>query len=168
MGADDKAVQKRSSKVRFGAGIDLFFEDFVEGQHFELGQHRISEEEMLEFGRRYDPQPFHADPELARETIFGGLIASGWQTGAIWMRLYWDGLLHRAASLGSPGIEKLRWLAPVRPGDLLLGTLDVLSTHPSERNSERGTVIVEGALNDQEGTTRMHLTAWGHFAKRPG
>jgi acyl dehydratase len=167
VGTDDDAPREAGQTLRFGAGVDLFFEDFEKGQHFELGQCQITEDEMLEFARRFDPQPFHVDVALARETVFGGLIASGWQTAAIWMRLYWDGLLHHAASLGSPGIEKLRWLAPVRPGDILLGTADVVSTQPSERHRERGTVIIDGGLKDPEGGLKMQLTAWGHFGRRP-
>jgi acyl dehydratase len=167
MGADDDAHPEAVQKLRFGDRVDLFFEDFESGQHFELGQCQVTEEEMLEFALRFDPQPFHVDTELARETVFGGLIASGWQTGAIWMRLYWDGLLHRAASLGSPGIEKLRWLAPVRPGDILLGTVDVVSTQASERHPERGTVIVEGGLKDPAGVVKMQVTAWGLLGRRP-
>ena len=91
-----------------------YFEDFEPGQVYELGTRTITEEELVAFAREWDPQPFHVDPEAARESVFGGLIASGWQTGAIWMRMYVDTMLGSAAR-GSPGIEELRWLAPVRP-----------------------------------------------------
>ena len=98
---------------------ELYFEDFELGRVYELGSVDVTEADILEFARRFDPQPFHVDPEAARQSVFGGLIASGWHTGAMWMRLYVDSLLDGAASMGSPGIEELRWLAPVRPGDTL-------------------------------------------------
>ena len=98
---------------------ELTFEDFEPGRVFELGAREVTEEEIVAFAREWDPQPFHVDPEAAQESSFGGLIASGWHTGAMWMRLYVDSLLVGAASMGSPGIEELRWLAPVRPGDTL-------------------------------------------------
>src|SRR5207237_1348817 len=79
----------------------------------------LTDKEILEFGRRYDPQPFHVDPEAARESVFGGLIASGWLTGSLFMRLFTTGVLNKYSSLGSPGLEELRWLRPVRPGDVL-------------------------------------------------
>ena len=93
---------------------EQYFEDFEPGQVVELGSVDVSEEEILEFARRYDPQPFHVDAEAAKGSVFGGLIASGWHTGSLWMRLYVDAMLGTASSQGSPGIEELRWLAPVR------------------------------------------------------
>src|SRR5262245_32647886 len=121
---------------------ELFFEDLEPGQVVELGSRAVTEEEIVAFGRQWDPQPFHVDPEAAKGSVFGGLIASGWHTGAIWMRLYVDALLDGAASMGSPGIEDLRWLAPVRPGDTLTGRLTVLETTPSARRLDRGTVRI--------------------------
>ncbi|NNM96662.1 MAG: MaoC family dehydratase [Candidatus Dormibacteraeota bacterium] len=151
----------------FGPQVDLFFEDFHPGQRFELGEYRITEAEMLDFARRFDPQPFHIDPVQASATIFKGLIASGWQTAAIWMRLYCDGLLLRAAILGSPGIEELRWLSPVRPGDLLRASVEVISGRPSVRHPERGTLVMRGELRGESGQLKMRLTAWGLIAHRP-
>ncbi|MHB1639998.1 MAG: MaoC family dehydratase [Candidatus Dormibacteria bacterium] len=161
-----KLPQESGSVVSFGADVELYFEDFHQGQRFELGSVTVQEAEMLEFARRYDPQPFHVDPERARHTIFRGLIASGWQTAGIWMRLYCDGLLLRAASLGSPGVEELRWLAPVRPGDVLTGSVEVVSVSPSRRHPTRGTVIIQGELLGEDREPRMRLRAWGHFARR--
>lgn len=150
----------------FGPRVELYFEDFRQGQRFDLGSAEIEEAEMLEFARRYDPQPFHVDPAQARRTIFGGLIASGWQTAGVWMRLYCQAVLLRSASLGSPGVEELRWLAPVRPGDTLSGTVEVLSVSPSRTNPARGTVVIAGELVGDDGKPRMRLRAWGHFARR--
>jgi len=144
---------------------DLYFEDFQPGQVFELGSHSVTEEEIVVFARQWDPQPFHVDPEAAKETVFGGLIASGWHTGAIWMRGYVDTLLGQA-SQGSPGIEELRWLAPVRPGDTLSSRLTVLETTPSERRADRGTVRIRGEMVNQDGVTVLSMVSRGHFARK--
>ena len=143
------------------------FEDFEPGQVYELGSRTVTEEEIVDFARRFDPQPFHLDPEAAKGSVFGGLIASGWHTGALWMRLYVDSLLGGSAGMGSPGIEELRWLAPVRPGDTLAGRLTVLEATPSGRRSDRGTVRIRGEMVNQDGVTVMSMTSRGHFARRP-
>jgi acyl dehydratase len=143
-----------------------YFEDFEAGQVVELGSRTVSEQEIVEFGRRWDPQPFHVDPEAAATSTFGGLIASGWHTGAMWMRLYVDSLLGSAASMGSTGIEELRWLAPVRPGDTLTGRLTVLETVPSARRPDRGTVRIRGEMENQDGVTVMSMVSRGHFGRR--
>lgn len=142
------------------------FEDFEAGQVHELGTHTVTEEEILAFAREFDPQPFHLDPKAARDSVFGGLIASGWHTGSLWMRLYVDSLLGGAASMGSPGIEELRWLAPVRPGDTLAGRLTVLETTPSERRPDRGTVRIRGEMVNQDGVTVLTMVSRGHFGRR--
>ncbi len=146
---------------------ERYFEDFEAGAVVELGSHTVTEEEIVAFARQWDPQPFHVDPEAARESAFGGLIASGWHTGALWMRMYVDSLLDGTASMGSPGIEELRWLAPVRPGDTLTGRLEVLETTPSQRRPDRGMVRIRAEMVNQDGVTVMALTARGHFARRP-
>ena len=146
---------------------DHYFEDFAAGQVHELGSHTVSEEEIISFARQWDPQPFHIDPAAAARSVFGGLIASGWHTGAMWMRLYVDSVLGGPSSQGSPGIEELRWLAPVRPGDTLHGRLTVLETTPSERRSDRGTVRIRGEMVNQEEVTVLSMVTRGHFARRP-
>ena len=145
---------------------ELTFDDFQAGHVHELGSHTVTEEEILSFAREFDPQSFHVDPEAAKESVFGGLIASGWHTGAMWMRLYVDSLLGGAASMGSPGIEELRWLAPVRPGDTLSGRLTVLEATPSERRPDRGTVRIRGEMVNQDGVTVMSMVSRGHFGRR--
>ncbi len=145
---------------------EQYFEDFEPGQVLELGSVDVSEEEILEFARRYDPQPFHVDAEAAKGSVFGGLIASGWHTGALWMRLYVDAMLGASAQ-GSPGIEELRWLAPVRPGDTLLGRLTVLDATPSERRPDRGTIRIRGEMVNQDGVTVLSMVSRGHFGRRP-
>ena len=145
---------------------DLHFEDFAPGQVYELGTREVTEDELVAFAREWDPQPFHVDPEAAKDSVFGGLIASGWQTGAMWMRMYVDTMLGTAAR-GSPGIEELRWLAPVRPGDTLSGRLTVLETMPSATRSDRGTVRIRAEMVNQDGVTVMAMTSRGHFGRRP-
>lgn len=146
---------------------ELHFEDFAPGQVYELGTRTVTESEIVEFAREWDPQPFHLDPEAARESVFGGLIASGWHTGAMWMRMYVDAMLRGSAGRGSPGIEELRWLAPVRPGDTLTGTLTVLETSPSERDATRGTIRIRAEMTNGAGVVVMRMTSRGHFDRRP-
>ena len=146
---------------------ELYFEDLRAGQVVELGSHTVTEEEIVAFALQWDPQPFHVDPEAAKDSVFGGLIASGWHTGAMWMRLYVDSVLDGAASMGSPGIEELRWLAPVRPGDTLNGRLTVLETTPSERRPDRGTVRIRGEMVNQDAVVVLSMTSRGHFGRRP-
>jgi acyl dehydratase len=145
---------------------EYYFEDFAAGEVFELGSHQVTEAEIVEFAERWDPQPFHVDPEAAAESVFGGLIASGWHTGAMWMRMYVDSMLGGPSSQGSPGIEELRWLAPVRPGDTLHGRLTVLDATPSQRSPERGTVRIRGEMLNQDGVTVLTMVSRGHFAQR--
>ena len=145
---------------------ELTFEDFEPGQVHELGSHTVSEDEIVDFARRWDPQPFHVDLEAASESPFGGLIASGWHTCALWMRLYVDSLLGSATGRGSPGVEELRWLAPVRPGDTLTGRLTVLETMASERRPDRGTVRIRGEMVNQDGVTVLSMVSRGHFGRK--
>ena len=142
------------------------FEDFEPGQVYELGSHTVTEGEIVAFAEQWDPQPFHVDPDAAASSVFGGLIASGWHTGAMWMRLYVDSMLGSAASMGSPGVEELRWLAPVRPGDTLTGRLTILEATPSERRPDRGTIRSRGEMVNQEGVVVMSMVARGHFGRR--
>jgi len=147
---------------------ERFFEDFEPGQVYELGSRSVTEADIVAFASEWDPQPFHIDPEAATKSVFGGLIASGWHTGALWMRLYVDSLLGGSASQGSPGLEELRWLAPVRPGDTLHGSLTVLETRPSERRPDRGTVRIRGEMVNQEGVIVLSMVSRGHFSRRDG
>ena len=143
-----------------------FFEDFQAGQIFELGEHTMTREEIVDFARQFDPQPFHIDEDAAERSAFGGLIASGWHTAAVFMRLYVDALLADAASMGSPGISELRWLAPVRPGDTLTGRFIVESVEPSSKRADRGTVYFRSEMVNGDGTTVLSMTGRGYFARR--
>ena len=110
------------------------------GSVYEFGSIAVAEDEVMDFGRRYDPQPFHTDPEQASETIHGGLIASGWHTGSLAMRMLVDHFVSRVASIGSPGIDEVRWFKPVRPGDELCIRITILDTRRSKSRPDRGLV----------------------------
>ena len=146
----------------------LHFEDFEEGETHRFGAHTFTAEEIVAFARQYDPQPFHVDTAAAKDSAFGGLIASGWHTAAVWMRLYVDALLSRAASMGSPGLEELRWLKPVRPGDTLSASLTVLGRSPSRHRPDRGTIHFRGEMRDGGGEVVLRMTGRGYFARRGG
>ncbi len=142
-------------------------EDFREGDIFELGEEIVPEQEILAFARRFDAQPFHVDPEAAGKSIYGGLIASGWHTASVFMGLLVRGLLHDVASLGAGGIDELRWLKPVRPGDALRGRLTVAGTRNSPKRPERGLLDCVGELFNPHGE-RVLLVRWSAMvARRP-
>jgi acyl dehydratase len=144
-----------------------FFDDFAVGESIELGSKSVSEEEIIRFAREFDPQPFHVDHAAAAASIFGGLVASGWHTASIAMRLMVDGLLLRAASLGSPGLEQLRWVRPVRPGDTLSARVVVLEKRPSQSKPDRGTVKIRTEVFNQDGEQVMWMESFGMMARRP-
>lgn len=141
-------------------------EDFQVGASIALPPYPVSEEEILAFARQYDPQPFHVDAEAARDSIFGGLVASGWMTTAIFMRMQYDGFLKRSTCLGSPGVDEIRWLLPVRPGDVLQGEVRVTEVRPSRSKPDRGAVFTEGHLENQAGEAVMTLKARALFRRR--
>jgi len=141
------------------------FDDFETGNVFELGEHKITEAEILEFARVYDPQPFHVDPAAAKKSIYGGLIASGWQTSAIYMGLMVRAVIGESTSQGSYGIDELRWLKPVRPGDVLRGRMTITGKKPSERHPERGTLFTLGELFNQTGERVFFVRSSGIFTR---
>lgn len=145
----------------------LHWEDFPVGKVRELGPAPpVTKEAILAFAREFDPQPFHTDEAAARRSSFGGLVASGWQTCGIAMRLYVDAVLHRAASLGSPGVEKLRWLKPVRPGDVLNLRVEVLEARPSESKPHVGLVRSLWRMTNQASEVVLEMEGWGMFRRR--
>jgi acyl dehydratase len=143
-----------------------YFEDYLPGSVCEYGEIRVSEAEIVEFARRFDPQDMHVDPEAAARGRFGGLIASGWHTGAMMMRLLADNFLPKKASLASPGIDELRWSHPVRPGDVLRVRVTVLDAARSRSKSDRGVVRTLVEVFNQDGTVVMSLKAMNIFATR--
>ncbi len=142
------------------------FEDFAPGQIYRLGTYEMTADEIVEFAQRFDPQPFHVDETAAAASPFGGLIASGWHTASVFMRLYVDTVLTGSTSMGSPGIEQLRWRAPVRPGDILTGAFIVESVQPSSRRADRGTVFFRGEMTNQHDTTVLTMSGRGYFGRR--
>ena len=144
-----------------------YFEDFQIGEVSELSPVSVTEAEIIAFAERFDPQPFHIDPEAAVKSPFGGLIASGWHTTALFMGMFVRGVLLDSASLGSPGVEEIRWTAPVRPGDTLRGRSTISDVQPSATNPRRGTVITTNEVVNQDGEVVMRLKARGFFARRP-
>ncbi len=136
-----------------------YFEDYIAGAEQEVGSVSLSEAEIIEFASKYDPQDFHIDPEKAATGPFGGLIASGWHTAAVVMRLLVDRYLDSASSLGSPGVDELRWLAPVRPGDVLTVRAKVLHTRRSDSKPDRGLVHTSAEIFNQDGVMVMSMKA---------
>jgi len=141
-----------------------YWEDFEVGVETVHGSHTITEDEIVRFAQEFDPQPFHTDP--AAEGPFGGLIASGWHSAALYMGMFVRNVLLDSASLGSPGVEELRWLVPVRPGDVLTGRSRVVEAWPSERDRRRGTIVGEHELVNQHGEVVMRMRARGFIARR--
>ena len=143
------------------------FEDFGPGDVIELGSRLITREGIIAFAKEFDPQVFHVDEEAAKQTIYGGLLASGWHTGSLLMRLLCDGLLARTASLGSPGIDELRWVKPVRPGDTLSGRMTVLESIPSRSKPDRGMVRSLMELRNQHGEVVLTVKGLSLLGRRP-
>lgn len=129
---------------------DRYFEDYRPGAIHEFGSVTVTEAMVLEFARRFDPQAIHTDPDYAATGPFGGLIASGWHTTSLFMRLFADHYLSSVASLGSPGIDELRWPAPVRPGDTLRLRAEVAEARVSRSRPDRGLVRTTVALLNQD------------------
>ena len=150
--------------------MTLYFEDLTPGRTFELGSVGIDEAEMVEFARRFDPQWYHVDRERATASTWGGLIASGWFTASLCMRIYVDEVLSQAAADTSPGLEELRWLAAVRAGDTLRGVLTVVDALDSSRGPDLGTAVLrwemirDDPIPDQV-VLRMQGRGWFH--RRP-
>jgi acyl dehydratase len=136
-----------------------YFEDYPPGMVLTFGSVRVDEAEVVEFGRRYDPQPFHVDAEAAAAGPFGGLIASGWHTGSLMMRMLVEHYLSAETSLGSPGIDELRWLVPVRPGDTLSLRVTILEARRSQSKPDRGAVRSLIEVLNQRGDVVMSMKA---------
>ena len=144
-----------------------YFEDFRSGDAVELGSRQITEADIIAFAKEYDPQTFHIDPEAARGSSFGGLVASGWHSCGIFMRLLVDGLLKESSALASPGVDEIRWLKPVRPGDVLKGRLTVIDVTPSRSKPDRGLVRHACELSNQRGEVVMTMRTLALFSRKP-
>lgn len=146
---------------------DLYFEDFTPGRAFRTGGVTVTESQIVEFALAFDPQPFHRDAEAAKETIFGGLIASGFQTMALTFRLFVETRALAASSLGSPGVDELRWLRPVRPGDTLRATVEVVEQRASASKPDRGIVRLHWTTQNQRGEPVLTMTSMQLVRRRP-
>ncbi|TMQ20362.1 MAG: MaoC family dehydratase [Candidatus Rokuibacteriota bacterium] len=145
-----------------------YFEDFKAGDRFESASLTISERLILEYARFYDPQVFHTDPEAAKATVYGGLIASGLQTIGIAFKLFFETGVLSACSLGSPGLDEIRWKAPVRPGDTLRVVAEILEARPSSSKPDRGLVRILYTMLNQRGETVTTLIGNQLCRRRPG
>ena len=139
------------------------FAEFHAGQVIEAGPYEVSETEMIDFARAYDPQWFHTDPEAAAEGPFAGLIASGWHSCGIAMRLVVDRVLHDSESFASPGLKYLKWLQPVRPGDCLSLRLTVLDVRRSSKRPELGILDWRWQLRNQREIDVLELEVTSMF-----
>lgn len=145
---------------------DLAFEDFVPGTVTTYGRHVVTREEIVSFATQFDPQPMHLDEAAAAQSILGGLSASGWHSCGIMMRMMVDNMLGHARGMGSPGIDELRWLRPVRPGDVLSVRQTVLEARPSAKKADRGYVKFRFELITETGDVVLDETNSIIFARR--
>jgi acyl dehydratase len=155
-------------KVSFAAPADeRYFEDYVAGSVYEFGDFTVTEADVVDFAKRFDPQYIHTDPDRAKNGPFKGLIASGWHSGAILCRLMVDHYISHVASLGSPGVDEMRWLHPVRPGDKLRIRTKITETRLSKSKPDRGLVSCEVEMINQDDQPVMSLKITNLLSKRP-
>lgn len=144
-----------------------YFEDFFVGQEVPLGSRLVTEEEIIAFARAFDPQPFHVDHDAAEKSIFGGVIASGWHTCSMMMRMVVDGLLSSSSSMGSPGLDSVRWIKPVRAGDTLTVVYQTKEVRPSASKPDRGVVVSVWQATNQHGEVVATVEGMGMYGRRP-
>jgi acyl dehydratase len=144
-----------------------YFDDFQPGQEIDLGQRTVTEDEIIAFATQFDPQPFHIDRSAAAKSIYGGVIASGWHTCAMMMRMVLDGMRCEEASMGSPGLDGVRWLQPVRAGDTLSLRYVTKDVKPSSSKPDRGVVWSTWVATNQRGETVCTIDGMAMFRKRP-
>ena len=143
-----------------------YFEDYIPGESHEFGAITVEADEVITFAKRFDPQPFHTDPEAGKRSIYGGMIASGWHTAALMMRLFVDHYLSHVASLGSPGVDELRWLKPVYPGDVLSIRVTVMEANRSRSKPDRGIIRSEIQVLNQHRGVVMTMKALNFLSCR--
>jgi len=147
--------------------IVRYFEDVVSGMSVEFGRYLMSEEEIVAFARAYDPQPFHVSREAARNSVVGELIASGWHTCAVAMRMIVDHFYPAESALASPGVDEIRWLIPVRPGDELSVRLTVVDARESRSKPDRGILRIRTEVFNQRHETVLTFISTNFMRKRP-
>ncbi len=146
--------------------IKYYWEDFAPGWVYESPPRPLSAEDIVRFAREYDPQIYHTDEQAAKATPFGGLIASGWQTCGVMMRLMCDGYLLQSACIGSPGLDEVRWLKPVRPGDALRLRSTALEQTSSQKDATRGSVKFSWEALNQAGEVVCSIVGRQYFRRR--
>ncbi|MBO6633127.1 MaoC family dehydratase [Parvibaculum sp.] len=147
----------------------LFWEDFRVGETVEFGSKHVTKEEILEFAREFDPQPFHLDEEAAKQSILGGLCASGWHSCAMLMRMMFDGYIHEAASMGAPGVDEVRWKKPVYVNDTLRARRTCLESRASRSRPEMGLTRFRTEMLNQKDEVVMTMEGWAMYGRRhPG
>ena len=139
--------------------MTLTFEDFPPGHLGSFGPRRVSREEIIGFAAEFDPQPMHLDEEAAKRSMLGGLSGSGWHLGSIMMRMMFDGFIGRTASMGSPGVNELRWLAPLRPGDDLTLDVEVMEARASRSRPDTGIVTFKGVARNAAGVALCEMVS---------
>lgn len=142
------------------------WEDFTPGLVMKLGSTVVTREAVLAFATQFDPQPFHLDDAAAEASLFGKLAASGWHTCAMMMRLMCDAYLNDSSGLGSPGVDNLRWLKPVYPGDTLAAEMEVLEARVMNSRPHVGLVLSRWSLRNQDGAEVLSMQGWGMFGRR--
>jgi acyl dehydratase len=143
--------------------VRIWWEDLEVGQVRDLGSLSPTREDILAFAGQFDPQPFHLDDEAARASVFGALCASGWHTCAMAMRLMVTNFLHETSSLGSPGLESLKWLKPVFPGDVLRLQHTITEKRPMNSRPDVGLVRTVWEMFNQKGEKVLHMEGYGMF-----
>jgi acyl dehydratase len=136
----------------------LHYEDFAEGQVIELGPYAVGKDEIIAFAREFDPAPFHVDEAAAKASLLGGLCASGWHVCAMVMRMMVDGYLGRTAGMGSPGVDEVKWLKPVHPGEMLRGRMTVLGRRVSAKRPEMGIITARWEAFNQADERKFEMT----------
>jgi acyl dehydratase len=144
-----------------------YWDDYEVGQTFDLGSTSFTADEIVDFARRYDPQSFHVDTAAAQRSMFGGLIASGWHVTAKLMRLFVDNYVDQRTALGSPGVDEVRWLKPVRPGDTLTALVECAGKVPSRSRPEMGIIHEQWRATNQKGELVMTLKGTNMVRRRP-
>jgi acyl dehydratase len=146
----------------------LYWEDFTPGIVREHGPRLVTREDIVAFAAEFDPQPMHLDEEAARSSMLGGLSASGWHACSLAMRMACDGILLDSTSMGAPGVDEAKWMAPIRPGDELTLRMTVLDSRASKSRPDMGIVKIAMELRNGVGATAMHLTTSLMMGRRAG
>jgi acyl dehydratase len=144
----------------------IYFEDLNIGKKILIGPISVSEKEIIEFAKKFDPQPFHVDIEKAKDSLFGNLCASGWHTCSLYMRMLYDGLLINLASLGSPGMNEIRWIKPLFPDETINGELTIISKTPSKSKPSIGSMVINSKVFNSKKELIMTMQSISIVKKR--